>query len=50
MMNTSATSAVVLSRARVRISASGRKTTIWMRIVYWIGRIVAQFVIAAMKA
>lgn len=49
-MNASATSAVVLSFARLRIRASGRKMTICSRMKYWIPRRVAHFVMAMTKA
>lgn len=45
-MNASAISAVVLSLAKLRISARGRKMTICRRIKYCIPSSLAQFVIA----
>ena len=48
-MNASATRAVVLSLAKLRMSARGRKMTICNIMKYWIPNILAQFVIARTK-
>ena len=45
-MKTSATSAVVLSFARLRMRANGRKMIICRRMKYWMPSSVAQLVMA----
>ena len=49
-INTSAISAVVLSLARFRIRASGRKISSCIKMKYWTGMSRRQFVIAMTNA